>query len=178
MDITDKTKVFNINDLAVALNDIKLSLSEFKNETTIGFDDSKSFLQPLLRNQIEDTIPKTIFINEKVDFAIEKVNNLNNEIHILKQEVLKTKYRIESIEVKLENNLLKTSSIHDVVKSIEENSSYTSKSLKNIFTSTRNLFLMLPFAYGFGVIFRLVDSFFGNPIKNLFGSINLPGFLN
>ena len=178
MDITDKTKVFNIHDLEVALNDIKLSLSEFKNETTIGFDDSKSFLQPLLRNQIEDTIPKTIFINEKVDFAIEKVNNLNNEIHILKQEVFKTKRMIESIEVKLGHNLINISSIQESVKSIEENSAYTCNSLKNIFISIRNLFLALPFAFGFGIIFRLVDSFFGNPIKNLFGSINLPGFLN
>ncbi len=176
MDITGKTKELNIHDLAVALNEIKLSLSEFKNETTIGFDESKSFLQPLLRNQIEDAIPKTTFINEKVEVAIEKINNLNNEVHILKQEVLKTKRLIEAIEVKLENSSLKTSSIHESVKSIEENSSYTSNNLKRIIISTRNFFLVLPFAFGFGIIFRFVDSFFGNPIKNFFDSIKLPGF--
>ena len=175
MDITGKTKELNIHDLAVALNEIKLSLSEFKNETTIGFDESKSFLQPLLRNQIEDAIPKTTFINEKVEVAIEKVNNLNNEIHVLKQEVLKNKQMIESIEAKLEHNLFKISSIHDSVKSIEENSSYTSTSFKRLFISTRNFFLALPFAFGFGIIFRFVDSFFGNPIKNFFDSIKLPG---
>ena len=69
-----------------------------------------------------------------------------------------------------------TNQVDCIKKSIEENSSYTSKSLKNIFTSTRNFFLMLPFAYGFGIIFRLVDNFFGNPIKNLFDSIKIPGF--
>ncbi len=176
MDITDKTKELRINDLAIALNEIQLSLSELKSETTIGFDDSKSFLQPLLRNQIEDAIPKTTFINEKVDLAIEKINNLNNEVHILKQDILKTKWLIESIEVKLENSSLKIFSIHESVKSIEENSSYTSNNLKSIFISTRNFFLILPFAFGIGIIFRLVDSFFGNPIKNLFDSIKIPGF--
>ena len=175
MDITDNTKELNIHDLAITLNEMQLSLSELKSETTIGFDDSKSFLQPLLRNQIEDAIPKTTFINEKVDLVIEKINNLNNEVHILKQEVLKTKRLIEAIEVKLENSSLKTSSIHESVKSIEENSSYTSNNLKRIIISTRNFFLVLPFAFGFGIIFRFVDSFFGNPIKNFFDSIKLPG---
>jgi hypothetical protein len=162
----------DFSKLQCDLNEIKNKLSEIIFESNLGFSDSKSFLKPLLRNQIEESIPKTTFINEKVDLAIEKVNNLNNEIHILKQEVFKTKRIIESIEVAPKHKFLETSSIHDSVKLIEENSSYTSDSFKRIFISTRNLLL----AIGFGIAFNLVDSFFGNPIKNFFDSIKISGF--